>query len=219
MTSPNLRSSGILMMAAGILFGGFMFFHPANNAQGAMEALWTPVHVAWFLSYLLIACSFVPLYLPFTTSGTALTTISYWLAFLGTILSLPIAVWDSFVVPYLARHAPDFIAQIEEISAETPVLVFRIIFFLTVLIFSLGFSLYGIAIIRTHIAPKIVGVCLAIGAPLFWLGALFVSKSSSGNLITTIGALLFGIGLVIFGATLFSKLSNSLNRSPIQNIF
>jgi hypothetical protein len=205
MTFPTIRSSGFLLITAGILFGSFMFFHPANNAQGALEGIWVPVHFAWFLSYLLIICSFVPLYVPIAKSHNSLATISYWLAFLGTVLSLPIAVWDSFIIPYLAKHSPDFILQIEEISTETPVLVFRIIVFLTVFIFSLGFLLYGISLVQTRIAPMVVGVCLAIGAPLFWIGALFVSKGSMGNLITEIGAFLFGVGLVIFGVTLFSK--------------
>ena len=102
--------------------------------------------------------------------------MSYWLSFIGTVLSLPIAVWDSFVIPYLAKHAPDFISQIEEISVETPVLVFRIIVFLTVFIFSLGFFLCGISLVRTRMAPRVAGVCLAVGAPLFWIGALFVSN-------------------------------------------
>jgi drug/metabolite transporter (DMT)-like permease len=51
----------------------------------------------------------------------------------------------------------------------------------------------------------IVGVCLAVGAALFWIGAFFVSKGSMDNSITEIGAFLFGVGLVIFGATLLSK--------------
>jgi hypothetical protein len=205
MKYPNIRLSGLLLIVAGILFSSFMFFHPPNNPQGALQDIWVPVHFAWFLSYLLIICSFIPLYVTLGTSQNSLMTISYWLSFLGTVLSLPIAVWDSFVVPYLAKHAPDFILQIEEISPETPVLTFRIIVFLTVFIFSLGFLLYGISIIRTSIAPVIVGICLAVGAPLFWVGALFVSKGSLGNLITEIGAFLFGVGLLIFGVTLFSQ--------------
>jgi len=205
MTSPNIRSAGLLLIVAGILFGSFMFFHPANNPQGALEAIWVPVHFAWFLSYLLIICSFIPLYVPLAISQNSLATISYWLSFIGTVLSLPIAVWDSFVIPYLAKHAPDFIPQIEEISTETPVLVFRIIVFLTVFIFSLGFILYGISLGKRSIAPIAVSVCLAVGAPLFWIGALFVSKGSMGNLVTEIGAFLFGVGLVILGVNLFSK--------------
>jgi uncharacterized membrane protein len=50
-----------------------------------------------------------------------------------------------------------------------------------------------------------VGVCLAMGAPMFWIGALFVSKGSMGNLIIEIGAFLFGVGLIIVGVTLFSE--------------
>jgi hypothetical protein len=205
MASPNLQVSGLLSIVAGVMFGSFMFFHPANNAQGALEPIWVPVHLTWFFSYLLIICSFIPLYVPLATSQNSLLTISYWLSFIGTVLSLPIAIWDSFVIPYLAKHAPDFISQIEEISTETSVLVFRIIVFLTIFIFSLGFLLYGISLAQKRLVPMVSGLCLAVGAPLFWIGALFVSKGSMGNLITEIGAFLFGVGFMIFGVTLFSK--------------
>lgn len=204
--TPSLRWSGLLFMVAGGLFGTFMFFHPANNPQGALEPIWVPVHVLWFISYLLIACSLVPLYV-LISSQDRLTIISYWLSFIGTILSLPIAVWDSFVVPYLAKHAPDFIIQIEELSVEPSVFVFRVIVFLTIFLFCLGFILFGIASIRLQLLPKVAGGCVAAGAPLFWIGALFISKTAMGNLITEIGALLFGIGLVMLGKTLFANFS------------
>jgi hypothetical protein len=205
MQLTNLRISGVLLFLAGLLFGTFMFFHPANTPQGALEPIWVPVHCAWFLAYLLLICSFIPLYAPLVSVGHSLTNMSYWLAFLSTVLSLPIAVWDSFVIPYLAKHAPDFIAQIEEISLEPSVLVFRIIVFLTVFMSSLGFLLFGLALIRTQVAPVMAGVCLAVGAPLFWIGALFVSKGSLGNLVTEVGALLFGVGLILLGYTLLVR--------------
>ena len=50
-----------------------------------------------------------------------------------------------------------------------------------------------------------MGLCLACGAPMFWVGALFVSKGSLGNVVTEIGALLFGVGIVFLGATLLAK--------------
>jgi hypothetical protein len=200
-----LRSSGLLTIIAGILFGSFMFLHPANTPQGAVEPIWVPVHFAWFFSYLLLTCSFLPLYSPLTGASNFFLTLSYWLSFIGTLLSLPIAVWDAFVIPYLAKHAPDFIAQIEEISTETPVLVFRIIVFLTVFLFSFGYLFYGITLAKIGILPKLAAISLAIGAPLFWIGAFFFSKGAMGNLVTEIGSFLFGVGLVIFGVNLWSK--------------
>ncbi len=215
MTTPSgTRLSGLLLIVAGILFGSFMFFHPANNAQGALESIWVPVHTAWFFAYLLIICGLVPIYNQVTSQGK-LVQVSYWLSLIGSILSLPISAWDSFIVPYLAKHTPDFIAQIEEISIETPVLVFRIIVFLTIFIFSLGFILFGITAVRLHWLPKFAGVCISLGAPLFWIGALFVSKGSIGNAVTIAGALLFGIGLVILGKNLLANShQTSLSKSP-----
>jgi hypothetical protein len=209
----SLKISGLLLILSDILFAGFMFFHPTNNAQGALSPLWTPVHLAWFCAYLLIICSFLPLYVPIINLQNSFLSISYWLSFIGTVLSLPIAVWDSFIIPYLARHAPDFILQIEEISMETPVLIFRIIVFLTIFVFSAGFMMYGIAIAQTGIASVYVGLCLIVGAPLFWIGALFVSTTSLGNIATEIGAFLFGLGLINFGWSLIKICSQDTGLS------
>ncbi|MBL1179029.1 MAG: hypothetical protein FWK01_28870 [Pantanalinema sp. GBBB05] len=134
-------------------------------------------------------------------------SVSYWLSFMGTVLSLPIAVWDSFMIPYLAIHAPDLILQIEEVSVETPVLIFRTIVFLTVFIFSVGFVVFGIGLIRLRFLNQVSGACFILGAPLFWIGALFFSKGSMGNIVTEIGATLFGVGLILLGKHLLDNVN------------
>ncbi len=204
-TDHQLRSSGAILIIAGILFGGFMFFHPPNNPQGAFEIRWVPVHMAWFISYLLMVVSFIPLYHPISTSGSNLETTAFWITFLGNALSLPIAAWDAFIVPYLAKHAPDFITQMEELSMEAPAVSFRIIVYLAILLYSIGFILFGFSMIRSRRALKIIsGICLAVGAPVFWIGALIVSSGPLGNMVTIIGSVLFGVGLIIWGSQLYS---------------
>jgi hypothetical protein len=194
-----LRACAIALMIAGILFSSFMFFHPANNPEGALKPIWTPVHVAWVSAYLLILLSFVPLYPRLEIHPNRLTMIGYFLSFAGVALSLPIAVWDAFIVPYLACHAPTMILDIEEISPEASVVVFRGIFFLTVLLFSVGFMLFGMAGGQSRFFSGLAGTCLAVGAPLFWIGAIVVSKTALGNTVTILGAVLFGLGLIQVG--------------------
>lgn len=198
--------SGWSLTIAGILFSSFMFFHPANTAQGALEPGWVPVHILWFIAYLLIICGFVPLSVLVASKG-GMITVGYWLSFIGTVLSLPIAVWDSFIVPFLAVHAPDLILQIEEVSVETPVLIFRTIVFLTVFIFSGGFVVFGISLIRLWFLNQVSGACFILGAPLFWIGALFFSKGSMGNTVTEVGATLFGLGLILLGKHLLGNVN------------
>ena len=53
-SSVKGRSSGLALVLAGILFGTFMFFHPLNNPTGALNPIWVPIHLMWFVSYLLI---------------------------------------------------------------------------------------------------------------------------------------------------------------------
>jgi hypothetical protein len=218
------RWSGLAFMIAGLLFGTFMFFHPSNDFQGALNPIWTPVHVLWLVSYLLILLGLNVLPRQSANTVGRLDSIAYLLAFLGTALSLPIAVWDSFIVPYLAVHAPDMIKQIEELSLETPVLAFRIIFFIAVITFSLGFMLIGLSILRSPRqvpkqsprVPRLAGGLLSIGAPLFWIGAIGFSQSSLGNSVTMLGAVLFGVGLEWLGYVLWSRLEKSVSETLIS---
>lgn len=188
------RWSGLLLLVAGVLFGGFMFWHPPNDVAGAMQPIWVPVHGAWLLAYGLMVCGWVPLYGWLGMRGRWVA-LGYGLAFLGLVLSLPIAVWDSFVVPELAVHAPGLIELIEEGSMEAPALVFRGLVFLGIFVFSVGFGVLGVTGWRSGLWSGLTGLGLAIGAPLFWLGALVVSQGPMGNGVTELGAVLFGVGM------------------------
>lgn len=200
-TMPRRRSTALT--AAGMLFGAFMFFHPANDATGALEPVWTPVHLAWYLSYLLMLIG-----LPACAAGAVagdrwLGRIGYGLAWLGVALSLPLANWDAFLVPYLAAHAPDMIKDVEEMSGEAPVVAFRGLVSAAIIGSSLGFILLGAALMRG--GKWLSGPLLAVGMPLFWIGALVFSAGKLGNSITTVGAVIFGIGLVILGQDVASR--------------
>jgi len=164
-----------------------------------MNPIWAPIHLMWFISYILILFGLNGIYPIFASASTRLGKPAWILSFLGTALSLPIAAWDAFIVPYLAVHAPDMITQVEETSNELPVLTFRLIVYLTVIIFSIGFVLLGIATMRSRVLPRAAGLLVLVGAPMFWLGAIVFSQGSTGNSVTIVGAVLFGVGMSWFG--------------------
>ncbi len=110
-----------------------------------------------------------------------------------------IAAWEAFIVPYLAVHAPDIITQVEQTSTELPAVTFRLIFFLTVITLSLGFVLLGIVAIGSRVMPRVAGLLVLVGTPLFWLGAVVFSHGSTGNAVTIGGAALLGVGISWFG--------------------
>ncbi|HBB31618.1 MAG TPA: hypothetical protein DDZ80_15900 [Cyanobacteria bacterium UBA8803] len=86
--------------------------------------------------------------------------------------------------------------------------------FLTIFIFSLGFILLGIALVLLRLLNLLSGICLALGAPLFWIGALFVSQEPMGNVVTEIGATLFGLGLILLGKQLLSNFNATESALP-----
>lgn len=200
----SMRWSGSLLLLAGLLFGTFMFFHPPNNPVGAQDPVWAPVHVAWLVSYLLMLFGLQGLQPMLRAAAGRFGVLAWTLALLSVALSLPIAAWDAFIVPFLAVHAPDLIVQVEETSPELPVVTFRMLFFLTVITFSVGFVLLGVALRRLSTPLRGAALPLALGAPVFWAGAVIFSEGPAGNAVTLVGAVLFGAGLARLGYALSS---------------
>ncbi|HET6378452.1 MAG TPA: hypothetical protein VFG05_09140 [Methylocella sp.] len=122
------------------------------------------------------------------------------LLFTGIVLSVPIASYDSFITPCLALRSPAMTKDIEESSLETPALAFRIFFVLHLLLFSLFSIVLGIFSLKTSLIPRLAGIFIALGAPIFWLGALvFSGNAASGNAVPALGAMLYGLGFMRLG--------------------
>jgi hypothetical protein len=136
----------------------------------------------------------VGLFLRIGDASGGLGLASFVLAFIGTALLLGTLLWDTIVWPILVQHDPsllDFSGPIYTSKVFVP-------YFVTAgLVYALGYVLFGIAIARSGMLSSWGGVLLAVGAPLFGMGALFgkmqVYPRSIG--ITAMGAALIWLGL------------------------
>ena len=219
------RLAAILAGLAGLLFALVPVLQPPNSTAGALEPAWIPVHLAWLASYVLILFALPTLFMaanrpppvsPDSTAlsaSTALTAPSpialtgFLLAFTGTALSIPIATYDTYIVPTLAAYAPPLIDLINRTVGDPGITALHATYYLAIATFSLGFILLGLALRRASGVPRWGGPLMAVGAPLFWIGLGFRGPGARESYVTMAGAILFGLGLIVVGQGLARRAS------------
>jgi hypothetical protein len=168
MSSSNLISlSGLAAVAAGVLLtiGDLLIF--ATETENLSEwARTTPYVFAWLLYLLggvLLLTGLVGLYVRQSEAAGILGFVGFLVAFSGTVLALG-AVWGQlFVAPFLAVQAPG------ALDTE-PTGTLAVGFTLTLLIiFPLGWLLFGVATLRAQVYPRAAAILLIIGAVVGFL--------------------------------------------------
>lgn len=130
-------------------------------------------------------------------SAGSFAVAGYYVATLGTALLLGTMLWDTILWPILVNHDETLL------SFQGPVYLSRTFlpFFVTSgLVYSAGFVLVGIGILQANTLPAAAGYLVAVGAPLFGLGAMFgkyqVYPRSTGVTLMGIGLLWIGLAML-----------------------
>ena len=160
-TSNLVRVGGLAAVAAGVLLviAELMYlivgFEP--SAESFTSASGFIQNALFLLGGVLSAGGLISLYAG--RSGGALGSVAFLVAFVGTVLVAG-AYWDmTFTVPALAREVPELV------EAGPPGLVM----FGNVLsfgLFSLGWLLFWVAVLRTRSYPRGAAVLLMVGSVL-----------------------------------------------------
>ena len=168
MSSSNLISlSGLATVAAGVLLtiGDLLIF--ATETENLSE--WretTPYVFAWLLYLLggvLLLAGLVGLYVRQSEAAGILGFVGFLVAFSGTVLALG-AVWGQlFVAPLLAVQAP---GALDTEPTGTLAVGFTLTF---LIIFPLGWLLFGVATLRAQVYPRAAAILLIIGAVVGFL--------------------------------------------------
>jgi hypothetical protein len=124
-------------------------------------------------------------------------SIGFYIAVAGTTLLIGTMIWETVLWPILVEYESsllDFRGPIYSSKAFLP------FFIASGLIYSLGYILVGIGIIRADVLPRIAGYLIAIGAPTFGLGSMFgkyqVYPRSLGVTIMSVGLIWLGLGIL-----------------------
>ena len=178
--------NALACIVAGLLFPIYTLLHPTDDSPAAiLNSPWVAIHSLWFVGTLLTLVGLLGVYARQSEEDGRLGMLGFALLFAGTLLSLGVIFFDSYIVPLLAASAPALLDRQGPLMAAPVLVVAGLSSFVLV---AVGYILFGIATMRAGALPRWSGLLLAIGGPLFPVGQVL------GPIMGVIGAAIFGAG-------------------------
>ncbi len=194
--SKLIRWGGMTSILSGLLLILFAVFHPAREVTLAQDGLsWGLEHQLGIVSMVLMLFGLIGLYARQIERSSTLGFIGFVTAFAGVALYMGGMFLDAYFFPLLAVQAPSIVTDVLTGNVSgLPAVGLG----LSVVLFVVGFMVFGLATIRAGVLPRAAGVLLIVGAPLFGPGSLLP------KLVQTGGAVVFGLGLIWLGYAVWS---------------
>lgn len=165
MSSSNLiRWSGLAALAGGLLIVllnilEFVLFGGQADSEAVASGAWIIVELAYILAAGLVILGLVGLYVRQAEQAGSLGLIGFLVAFFGTVMIAGSDWSAAFFGPWVAEAAPELL-EAEPSGAITAG------FILTLVLFALGYLLFGLASLQAQVLPRGAAVLLIIGAVL-----------------------------------------------------
>ena len=193
-----IRWSALPGIAGGILHASFMLFHPADDPAGMRGAAWLASHLTWHVAVVLALLGLVGLYAHLAERAGRFGLVSFVVAFLGTALSVGSSAIEALALPALAIEAPELVERAGRGDVPASLQPLVAVLLAAGVLYSLGYILFGVAVMRAGTLPRGAAPLLIVGAPLFTFG------TAVHHLVITAGAILFGAGLTWLGYGLWA---------------
>jgi hypothetical protein len=182
--------AGVLLLIAELLellpaFDDLLF------SELALTGLFSFQNTLYLLGLILLSVGLVGLYARQSRAAGTLGLVGFLGALVGTVFFTGFFWANIFVAPALAVGAPEFLDQ----GGRFP--GFR----LSLLIYAVGWLLFGLASLKARIYPRAPVVALIVGAALDLFGA-------------PLSGLVIDAAFVWLGFTLFSGRSSSVEQAP-----
>jgi hypothetical protein len=194
---PNaiLRVAGIASVLAGILMIGLILHPNGEEPTFGTDPFWVPAHGLVWSGLTLALVGWVGIYIIQAAEARNLGVVAFTITMLGTSLVSWIFSSDVTYVPAIAAEQPMLFQKI--FSGAHVFLGVA-----SVIIWVLGYSLFGFSIIRAKVFPHWSGVLL-VGGSLFIPIAYFLHLPVK---VVAIGAILIGISQIWLGLSLLRAL-------------
>ena len=196
-SSGLVRWSGLVAMVAGVLLliaellELLPVFDDIPFSELALTSIFTLQLTLYLAGLILIAVGLVGLYAHQSETVGLLGLVGFLVAFAGTVLFTGFFWANIFVAPALAVGAPEFLDQ----GGRFP--GFR----LSLIIYAVGWLLFGLASLKARVYPRAPVVALIIGAALDLVGA-------------PLSGLVIDAAFVWLGFSLFSGRAASARQTP-----
>jgi hypothetical protein len=173
MSSSNLmRWSGLAALVGGALLivsevlNAALFPAEPGSEVMATDASWFIVQIMGLVALLLIALGLAGLYARQAQETGTLGLIGFVVALSGTLMAFGTLWGEAFLGPFLAEEAP-------AVMDAEPTGAFAAGVILSVMLYALGWLLFGLASLRARVLPRRASMLLMVGAVLFFvLGVL-----------------------------------------------
>lgn len=165
MVSSNLlRWSGLAALVGGMLFVvlgilEFLLFGGQPDSAAVASSAWFIVEIAYILAATLLILGLVGLYVPQAEPAGRLGLIAFLVTLAGTVM-LAGADWSAaFFGPWMAEAAPELLVAEPGATMAAGIL-------LTLVLFALGWLLFGLASLRAGVLPRGAASLQMVGAVL-----------------------------------------------------
>ena len=168
MKSSNLiRWSGLAALVGGVLLVVFevlnaVFFPGEQSGEIMTTSAWFIVQILSLLGLVFIILGLVGLYARQAEQAGSLGLVAFVVAFGGTFMLFGLLWGEPFLGPMLAEEAPE-VLELEPSGLLAAGAI------LTLVLFALGWLLFGWASLRAGVLPRGAGLLLMVGALFFFV--------------------------------------------------
>ncbi len=160
--SPLNRQAGPIAVIAGGLFAvihAVQFFVGDRTDLAAMvtDPLFMVVSAAYFFAFPLLLIALVALYWRQAGRAGLFGAVAFCTALVGTVALAGDMWFDAFAVPWLVQVAPAIV------SADRSGSLLMTGWLVSVVLFSLGWIMFGLASFRARVIPRALSITVAIG--------------------------------------------------------
>lgn len=198
-----VRLSGLACIAGGCCLAGFVLVHPWDHLLGAEIARtyrWQIAHTLHFVGALFALLGLLGIFVRQREQLGSFGLVGFVLSFIGNAMFLGTGMITAFIWPMLAVHAP---ATVEPGGAIFGWPHSAVAFALTAVTLSIGYVLFGIAMIQAGVFPRVSILMLVTGAILGMLPPHPMGALPWGGLV--LGGVIYGAALVWLGSILWTE--------------
>lgn len=207
MSDGFVSIGGYLNLIAGITlivyWYAFAIFMPYGQLSTTIAILvknrnWSWINALGVMGALTGLLGQAAIYVAQLNVANLISSIGFYVAVAGTTLLIGTMLWETVLWPILLKQDETLLSFSGPIYQSKVVLPF---FIAAGLIYSLGYVLVGIGIVQSGVLPRMAGILIAVGAPIFGLGPMFGKLQAY---IRSVGVTVMSIGLIWLGFKLLA---------------
>ncbi len=214
MLSKLVSWSGYASILGSLLFGAEVLLHPLRDGLDIQNAgvAYGAIHNLGVFGLILLLLGLIGLYVREAEAMGQRGLNSFIVVFFGHVLYICLLVVDGLRNPLLARYAPATVHTIADNDPNQLTIVLP-----ALLLFFVGYALFGISLLSVKTLPRAGSLLIAIGAPIYIVGGvnIFIIGPASPiiSVIEIAGAIPFAVGYILLGLRLRSRAGLQVGRA------